>query len=107
MRTNKRERVKQAVKLMIENSCDKYFDLVWYARKDEDKLVEEERFDILATMQKIEKKYPKETQELKDYETGDWSHGFNSGMLAGSRLYLAMIEENVERALEEFPFLDS
>lgn len=107
MRTQKRQRVKEAVELMTENSCDKYFDLVWYARKDEVKLLEEERYDILATMKKIEKKYPKETEELNDPELADWSHGFNSGMLAASRLYLTMIEENCEQAIEEFPFLDS
>jgi len=107
MRTNKRERVKKAIELMTENSCDKYFDLVWYARKDENKLLEEERYDVLASMKKVEEKYPKETEELNDPELCDWSHGFNSGMLAASRLYLSMIEENVEQAIEEFPFLDS
>ena len=107
MRTQKRQRVKEAVALMIKNSCEKYFDLVWYARKDEQKLIEEERYDILATLKKVEAKYPKETQELNDPELSDWSHGFNSGMLAASRLYLTMIEDDCEQAIEEFPFLDS
>ena len=107
MRSNKRERVKQAIQLMIDNCNDKYFDLVWYARKDVDKLLEEERYDILATVQKIEEKYPKETSDLKDHELSDWTHGFNSGMLASARLYLSIIEYDLEQALEDFPELDS
>lgn len=107
MRTKKRERVKKAVELMTENCCNKYFDLVWYARKDVVKLLEEERYETLATIKKIEEKYPQETKELNNPELADWSHGFNSGMLASARLYLSMIEYNVEQALEDFPELDS
>lgn len=92
---------------MSENCCDKYFDLVWYARKDSAKLLEDEQYEILASIKKIEEKYPKETQELNDPKLSDWSHGFNSGMLASARLYLSMIEYNVEQALEDFPELDS
>jgi len=107
MRSNKRERVKKAIALMIEHCNDKYFDLVWYARRDKSELIEKEQYEIIHTMQKIEDKYPEEIKRLTDFESGDWEHGFNSGMLATSRLYLSMIEEDVEQALEEFPFLDS
>jgi hypothetical protein len=107
MKLRKRERIKETIKLMTENSCNKYFDLVWYARKDENKLLEEERYEILALIKKIEEKYPIEIKELNDYNLSDWSHGFNSGMLAASRLYLYMIEEDIEQAIEEFPFLDT
>lgn len=92
---------------MVENCCNKYFDLVWYARKDKNELIENEQYEIIHTMQKIENKYPEEIKRLTDFDGGDWEHGFNSGMLAATRLYLTMIEEDVERALEEFPMLDS
>jgi len=105
MRSKKRERVKKAVELMTEHCTNKYFDLVWYARKDKAKLIEEEKYEIIHSMQKIENKYPEEVRELG--EDDNWSHGFNSGMLAASRLYLSMIEDNVEQAIEDFPFLDS
>jgi len=103
----KAERVKKAVQLMIENCNDKYFDLVWYARCDQQKRLEEECYEALKACQRIENQYPEEIKRLKDFDGGDWEHGFNSGMLAASRLYLSMIEEDVEQALEDFPELDS
>ena len=63
---------------------------------------------------------------LSSNEMGDWKHGFNSGMLAASRLYSAFAHagtlrsegyddeegepgpnDDREFALEEFPMLDS
>lgn len=100
----KPERIKESVKLMIEND-EKYCSLVWYARCDQQKRLEEECYEALKKCKEIEEKYPEEIKALG--EDDNWSHGFNSGMLAASRLYLSMIEENVEQAIEEFPFLDS
>ncbi len=105
MRSKKRERVKKAVELMISNCTGKYFDLVWYARCDQQKRLEEECYEALNACQRIQKQYPEEVEALG--EDDNWSHGFNSGMLAASRLYLSMIEDNVEQALEDFPELDS
>jgi len=101
----KPERTKEAIKLMIENSTKKYLDLVWYARADRKKLMQDEVYKGLAAIQRIEREHPEEVYELG---IGDnWQHGFNSGMLAASRLYLSMIEEDVDQALDEFPNLDS
>lgn len=64
---------------------DKYFDIVWYARK-----TEEDRQHILAVgekMTRIEEMYPREIHELM--HNPDWSHGFNSGALAICRLLSA------------------
>ncbi len=105
MRSKKRERVKKAIQLMIDNCNDKYFKLVWYARCDQQKRLEEECYEALKSCREIEKKYPEEVKALS--EDDNWSHGFNSGMLAASRLYLSMIEYDVEQALEDFPELDS
>ncbi len=104
MRTKKREKIKKAVKLMQENS-EKYCSLVWYARANPEKLLEEERYEILQSLKNLEKKYPEEIKSLG--EDDNWSHGFNSGMLACSRLYLEMIEGDAEFALENHPDLDS
>jgi len=100
----KPERLKEATKLMLEN-CEKYFDLVWYARADRKKLLEGEHYEGLKAMQEIEQKFPEEIKSLG--EDDNWSHGFNSGMLAASRLYLEMIEGDIEFALSNHPDLDS
>lgn len=100
----KPQRLKEATKLMLEH-CNKYCDLVWYARSNPKKLLEGEHYEALKSIQDIETKYPKEIKSLgKD---DNWSHGFNSGMLAASRLYLEMIEGDIEFALENYPDLDS
>lgn len=72
----------------IEN---KYFDLVWYARKtDEDR----ETIPVVDKhMTRIEEEYPDEIHELTVYMP-EWSHGFNSGALAISRLISAYTEES-------------
>lgn len=100
----KPERLKEAVKLMLENS-EKYFELVWYARANPKKLIESECYEGLKAIQDIERKYPEEVIDLG--EDDNWLHGFNSGMLAASRLYLEMIEGDIEFALENYPDLDS
>lgn len=63
---------------------EKYFDLVWMARKDEELL--DERPDIREIFNKTSAKYPGELEKLQR-DDGDWHHGFNSGMLACSRLF--------------------
>lgn len=100
----KSQRLKEAVKLMLEH-CDKYCDLVWYARNNKPTHLENENYEALALLQNIRKKYPSEIKSLG--EDDNWSHGFNSGMLAASRLYLEMIEGDIEFALENHPDLDS
>lgn len=100
----KPQRIKEATKLMLEN-CNKYFELVWYARANPKKLLEGEHYEGLKLRQDIENKYPKEIKSLG--EDDNWSHGFNSGMLAASRLYHEMIEGDIEFALENHPDLDS
>src|SRR6202007_677025 len=72
----------------------KYFDLVWYARSDPQKLMEEERYEILKTIKDMEEKYPKETGELIEDET-NWQHGFNSGILAYSRFLASYLEDGL------------
>ena len=100
----KPQRLKEATKLMLEH-CDKYCDLVWYARNNKPTHLENENYEALGLLQNIRSKYPKEIKSLG--EDDNWSHGFNSGMLAASRLYIEMIEGDIESALENHPDLDS
>ena len=111
----------------IKEIQEKYFDLVWMARKDDDLL--EERPDIRKIFDEVSSKYPGELEKLAS-ETGDWTHGFNSGMLACARVlspytlpygYRKVIEyedsdgeefaltrdSEIEFAEESFPMLDT
>ena len=111
---------------LINRLEKKYFDLVWYARKPRD---ENDEVTVVmmtrdhpttleiaegATQQaaKVAKKYPEEVAELNS-DDGDWSHGFNSGMLAALRLVQEMESGGNDYRLPRwdpmwnFPFLDS
>jgi len=83
---------------------NKYFDLVWFARKTD------EHYNTIPlareAMDRIMNQYEEEVENLSG-EQGDWHHGFNSGCLAAFRLILGMADYGVEEAVEEFPFLDS
>ena len=94
---------------------EKYFNLVWYTRSKLSSVTAAPRKDV-------ERKYPKEVSALRNGDD-NWTHGFNSGMLAGMRLMLGTMEEGdgndvdeeermtkedkVRSALAEFPMLDS
>jgi hypothetical protein len=87
---------------------DKYFDLVWYARKTE------EDYNTIPkakeNMDRIQNQYPDEVASLYA-DDSNWEHGFNSGMLAGMRYIMTLFETGPlggkEMADEEFPFLDT
>ena len=83
---------------------DKYCDLVWYARSspnnDHIKGVKENK-------ERIEKSYPTEVDNFLNGRSPDWEHGFNSGMLAGMRYILDLVEDGKEEADEYFPSLDT
>jgi hypothetical protein len=92
---------KQVLEMAIEYQ-QKYEELVWYARSGRN-------IDIPTVMNhrdKIEGMYPKDTQDLSG-ESGDFLHGFNSGMLAGMRLITSMMMIDIEEAIEMFPELDT
>ena len=93
---------------------DKYFDLVWYARKQPkenkeywDKVREDIREGAFKCMKKVEAKYPKEVKALSEetrISSPDWEHGFNSGCLAAFRFAVTSLsksEEYEECFLEE------
>ena len=106
---------------------DKYFDLVWSARrpaidapaedwtyfgygtKNPKKRRESTSNSILQArkaVQTIVEKYPEDYANLLG-EDGRFYHGFNSGALAAFRYVLDIIETGVEHAEGEFPNLDT
>ena len=110
----------------------KYFDLVWYARKapkDDkeywDKTPAKIREGAFKAMDEVEKKYPREVELLSKetaYSSPDWEHGFNSGVLAAMRFVYTAFDDTtetmeetgeevcfggVENAFETFPQLDT
>jgi len=110
----------------------KYQHLVWYvrhnAKRADEKTWEQTpdsiKKDALKPVARIEKDYPDEVDALWDEESGDWTHGFNSGVLAALRFTMICVsrvkppveegEEDdgytfggPEDALDEFPDLDT
>jgi hypothetical protein len=91
------------MELILQKEND-YESLVWYARKSQEDI---KKYDLKEHISKIETKFPAETTSLKSTQTGDWQHGFNSGMLAGLRFVLSVREFGIEDAEEFFPELDT
>lgn len=83
----------------LEELRDKYFDLVWYARKDEDD--RENHPGVDEAMTRVECMYTSEIEDLIQDET-NWQHGFNSGALAISRLIRAYAIDDInDRPVKE------
>ena len=95
---------KQEIITAVAEKESKYYDLVSYARKTQ------EQYDtyplVKELVDRLETEFPTETKQLQGNE-GDWTHGFNSGMLAGMRYVLSLYDMGKEQADEEFPFLDT
>ncbi len=95
----------------------KYFDLVWYARSDPDCYADDPdmsdslRAQVFMAQAGVEANYPEEVKDLNSQEITNWTHGFNSGMLAAIRLVRTALDGSefggMELALDEFPFLDT
>lgn len=81
----------------------KYFELVWYARSGKNIKIPA----VLQNRVRIEKLHPVEIANLKDLESSDWHHGFNSGMLAAIRYFSDLDEMEIDSAEQNFPFLDT
>ena len=106
--------MKKEVTSLIQLMEGKYTDLVWYDRKgpsDDEAywagVSEDIRTHALNQCSRVEELMPDEVDALKSPETGDWSHGFNSGVLAALRLLLTAEEEGADEALDCFPQLDT
>ena len=81
---------------------NKYYELVSLARKtptDFNNPIIREKIDDICN------KYPEESRELLEGNHPDWTHGFNSGMLACLRL--VSCARIYPHNMEDFPMLDS
>lgn len=103
---------KKEIKQLVSAMEHKYGRLVWFARRSEDNLlilnedgVQENKL-IFDKLKEIQELYPEEVVELME-EEDNWQHGFNSGMLAGMRYVMTLMELGQEYADEWFPELDS
>ena len=103
----------------VNELVEKYESLVWYARKPRNEygrvtievareVMPDTPEDILQRMvanaAHIEMMYSDEVAKLNDDNVSDWTHGFNSGMLAA----LCMVAPSTKisaRALADFPNL--
>ena len=77
----------------IVSKSDKYCSLVWFSRSRPENIdipgeaSKEASYVDAGVRQGIErvlKQYPDDANDLSS-DSGDWHHGFNSGMLAGMR----------------------
>lgn len=103
---------KKEIERILIKMEEKYSSIVWFTRRSEDNLlvlteegVEENKL-IFDKMDKIQSLYPTEISDLLEDED-NWEHGFNSGMLAGIRYVLTLMEMGEDQAEEWFPELDS
>ena len=122
----------EAVKSKAAEGGEKYFDLVWIMRRNIEAVLADPEHPSRPKVVEILAKYP---HEMRKFETinPDWQHGFNSGMLAASRMYMGLsiaYEEDMaedleydnpkdippvserlamrrQNALDDFPMLDS
>jgi len=95
---------KKDVEIRLHNKLEKYEKLVWYARSSSQDI------NIKLLRANVERLYEEETNDLCSMEDGDWSHGFNSGMMAGLRYALGLMSRSkMENQMTEddFPFLDT
>ena len=76
-----------SIQQRLEQLCEKYSQLVWYARANPNDMrpTVKVRLARAKAMKQVETDYPDEAAELAG-DDGAWSHGFNSGMLACARL---------------------
>jgi hypothetical protein len=102
MRSKKRARVKRTLEIMRENEV-KYTDLVLWMEADKEALLEDEDYVTLKQLQNIEEKYKKDIAYIGD--TDSWGFGFLFGMLACTKSYKSILENNPFE-LSRFTYLD-
>jgi hypothetical protein len=114
----------------FDEMAKKYMVLVWYARSQPrsqmvvDGVSEDHINIILDGKARLQEMYPDEIDDLKS-ESGDWSHGFNSGCLAAFRYVITAMAQyefpdeesddpeatftmgGLKEAEDEFPCLDT
>jgi hypothetical protein len=88
----------------IQQLEKKYGKLVWYARSSSK---DDKNKAVSMSLKNVEDLHPTEVDNYFKSESPEWTHGFNSGMLAGMRYVLQIVEEGKEAADTDFPMLDT
>jgi len=96
--------LKEGIMEEVFEMHDKYESLVKYARVKPEHILEHKRVEEF--MSRTKEKYPKEVENICS-ESGDWYHGFNSGMLAAIRYVMTSNNIDKETANDWFPELDT
>ena len=81
----------------------KYCGLVAFARKTTDDI--ENIYEVKKWYEEMLVKYPQECNDLKSKNESEWSHGFNSGILACLRLISG--GKITDNNFEKFPCLNT
>jgi hypothetical protein len=118
----KRIRARRRALKRLHQLHEKYEKLVWFSRSHPaddpswDAVPAEIKRGALNAQARVQELYPDEIDRLRCPGCGDWHHGFNSGMLAATRLLMAYLhprkkaaawEQQIEDAEIEFPELDT
>ena len=90
----------EAVKSKVAEDAEKYEELVWIARRDVDAVLADPEHPSRPGVVRVMAKYPLELQKLQG-EHVDWHHGFNSGLLAASRMYMGIAIAYEEDLMED------
>ena len=97
---------------LIASMEEEALKLIWYARTPSfddpswDKVPADIKKDAFNKVSLVEEMFPDAIDRLNCSNCGDWTHGFNSGMLAALR-FVFHAAEDPEAALEAFPELDT
>jgi hypothetical protein len=85
---------------------DKYFDLVWVARRTDKDI--EGNDGARTHFKRIVKQHAEEVEALAE-DQSKWTHGFNSGCLATVRLIVGLLGNSDDAACAEetFPNCDT
>ena len=98
----------EAVKSKAAKDSEKYLDLVWIARCNIDAVLSDPDHPSRPGVVEIMAKHRLELRKLQGQD-GDWQHGFNSGLLAASRMYkglsIAYEEDMVNFGPDELEFM--
>lgn len=102
------------INTLLTDLHQKYFDLVWYARRPPltnrkywDKEGIKSSSKAVKNVERIKELYPIETANLSDIYEGDYFKGFNTGMLAAIRYLETAETDGIEAAENDFPDLDT
>ena len=111
------------IQAVSQKKSNYYYELVWFARRTNEQLVRFRPSFVKDMIKEYGPSFRGEIKRLCSPTGGDWQHGFNSGCLAMSRLFVNLsnvlepivwdddftesVDQQRLRIMEEFPMLDT